>query len=129
MAGFAGVGSESGDILLVTVRAGERFVPGHQSVSVQGKSQQLVRELPTLQDRQRGVRATVLRVAIAAFQTRIFLVHDAVQRHHVLHLKGNLAMAVNAQIGHRERIPRRAVTGLTLAARLGMRADPAQHLS
>ncbi len=127
VAGITRVRCEGGDVLVVTVRAGERLLPDREPVSVQGKSQQLMREFPTLQGSKRGIGTTMFGMAIAALQFWILLVHRSMQRDHTPHLACNLPVAVHTQISHRDGIPGRTVTGSTPAAGLRMRPDATQH--
>ena len=101
VAGFTRVCCEGGNVIMMTVRAGERLIPDREPVSVQGKSQQLVRKLPAPHNGQRSFRSFVLGVAIPAFQFGIGLIHRAMQSDHALHLLRDLAMTVDAQIRHR----------------------------
>jgi len=120
VAGVARVGGEGRQVILVAIGAGKRFSLGCSLVSFQGKSQQLVWEIPTLHDSQRGFCASVLGVAIAAFQFWIVLVHGTMQSDHALHLLRNFAVTVDTQIRHRGRVPRGTVTGITFPAGLCM---------
>ena len=104
----------------MTVGTGKRLSLDRESVSVHGKSQQVMRELPTYHDGKRCIRATMFRMAVATFQPGVALVHGAMQRKHVLHLESDLAMTIGATLGHADRRPRRGMAGFTFAARLSM---------
>jgi len=96
VAGLAGVRCESRDVLLVAVGADEWFVPSFVLVSLQGKSQQFVREFPGLHHDQRRIRTAVLGMATAALQLGIPPVHDAMQRDNVSHLDSDLTVTIYA---------------------------------
>ena len=81
---------------MMAVRTGERFSLGRELVSVQGKPQQLMRELLTLHNGQRRIGTPVLGMAITAFQLGVLLVYGPVQGYHILHLLGNFTVTVDA---------------------------------
>ena len=62
VAAFAGVRCKSGDVILMTIRAGERFILNCQLVRFQRESQRLMRKCVIAQIRQRGGSAAMLRM-------------------------------------------------------------------
>ena len=92
---IAGVGSESRYIFTMTIYTSEGFILDREPVSIQCIPQQLMRELPTFQPSQGRIRTTMFRMAIAALEFWIILIHGAMQSNHGLHLGCDLAVTID----------------------------------
>lgn len=124
--GLAGVGSERGDVTVMTVVTRERLTRRRALMAIQGESHHLMRKLRTLHHCEWRVGAAMFGMAMTAAQICIVVQHFAVHRGNVLHLRRDLAMTGRAPICHLRIFPRRDMARLTVPARLRMRGDAAQ---
>lgn len=107
----------------MAIRTFKRFTCDELLVAAQRVSQLLMWKICAGSDGQRRVGSAMVGMTVSAFQVWILVVDGAMQRCRHAHVHCNVDVTEGAAVRHCEHIPRRGVTGFTVAdVRVGCHA-------
>ena len=118
VAGITGGWIESGNVIRVTILAGEWNLRRGELVTGQGKPDHLVRKGRVVQLGQAGIRAAMLGVAMTAAKLRIVVQQGPVHRGDIPHLDRDISMAGRAPVRHDLPVPGRGMAGRAISTDL-----------
>lgn len=124
--GLAGVGCENGNITVMTVIAGERYIRSRSLMAVQGKPHHVMREEPGIHLCKGCIGSAMFGVAMATGEVGVVVLHLPVHRGNIFHLLGDHSMADGTAVRHLCSFPGCYMTGFTIPGDLSMRSDTAK---